>query len=280
MYLTNRDKLLSSVMPVFAGFESLTADLAVDDVGSIAAQEALGSKIKELAAAWFAKAWAAAKAAFDKVGHFVEKIGQSATNAATYIKDKTFDAARAAKTFIKAHPIASAFIALAAIAAIGVVVAALYGVPLPVTAAGMTAWKSKINTIINTGLGKFGIKIDDAGSLSQEAIFEKHYATFTNLGYSDTEARKLIDAAAKVASGETVTGATRKAAEHAARLLKDAADTAAENGAGYASKRAALNHLLGITGMLCGHFLRMYGGLIAVILIIAARIYIAKKTGS
>jgi len=273
MHFTNRDLLLSSAIPVFEDFRSIDADISANALEVKAAQEALGSKIKELAASWFAKAWSVAKSLFDKFKNVSESVGEHAKKGLVYIKDKVYSAAKATGTFVRAHPIASAFMAIAAIAAIGLVINTIWGIPLPESMTDMNAWKSKVNSVVNSGLSKFGIVIKD-NALSQKILFEKRYAKLIDLGYSENEAKKLLDAAARVASGDsTVSGATRRAAEHAANLLKDVKDDLP----GYASKREAIGILLNFTKTLVGNFLIRYQQIIILSLSLGLRIWLIKR---
>lgn len=155
---TNRNQLLTSTFPAFGAVEALHADAGPNSAEALAVLEALKGSTESLVGSWFKSAWDAATSVVSAIGNFAKAAAQKVGSALSWFGNKVYNAAKATKDFIVAHPIASVFLALTAIAAAGTVGSMIWGGALPETTAAIAAWKNGILSKINTALGKYGFK--------------------------------------------------------------------------------------------------------------------------
>lgn len=143
MAFANKGGVLSNAIPAFAACEALGA--AGAPIGSPqydAALEGILGKTEDMIGAWFKKAW-------DYVTHIGEKIlnfGHAAyaksVGAIHWVGSKVFDAAKAAKDVITAHPVMSAIGALALLGAAAPIFMGMWAEALPASAAEFGTWTS------------------------------------------------------------------------------------------------------------------------------------------
>lgn len=246
---TNRDKLLSTVIPAFGACESLGADALVGSVEAIAALEAVDETIKETTDGWFKRAWDAIVGVGGKISEFAKRAYDKVVDAAKWVGNKVYNAAKAAKEVITAHPIASVLALLGVVASTAAIVSAIWGIPLPVSGSAIGAWKNQVVKAISSGAGstwKGIVSITDKGvSVVKGAGTAVKNGTGTALGYTQ-EAYGKVTGAVKAAFGEG--GAIPKSAtfvkEHASSLLEKAKRGGS---AALSAARAALSWLIGIT---------------------------------
>ena len=248
---TNRDQLLSTAMPAFGGCESLTIDAVVDAPESLAAQEELLETIKNMGASWFKAAWDGIVNLGHKVAEFCQPITDKVVAAARWVKEKVYNAAKAAKEVITAHPIASILAALTTAAAIGAVVMAIWGGGLPAALSleNLAAWKTSILSKIRSGLGAVGRGITTTGGkalgFAKYEGGEIKKATGVVLGYTKDGFDKV---SARVQSCFGLDGHIKKSTEfveHNAKTLFDKVKSG--GGAVLSVGRQAINWLLSVT---------------------------------
>lgn len=247
MAFTNRDNLLSTAIPAFVGCESLDANTPE----AAAAQEALLGKIGEVSAAWFKKAWDALSGLGSKIATYTKAAGAKVMEAARSVKGKIYNAAKAAKTVIEAHPIASALAAVAAIAAIAAVVAVMWTVALPTTAALQLTWAGEIRTKLIGAVGKYDFTVATNGlDITYPAGFGVTEAkTAVALGYSGSACTSLVTTAQTTVGESSAFMSLGSRMVASAKRLLDAAK--ASGGEGLAFARKSLSTLLEITRGLC-----------------------------
>lgn len=142
----NKGGYLAAAIPAIAACEALADGAAPGSPEAQAALEGIVEKTKEVAGAWFKKAWDIVTGLGDKIVEFSVAAYHKAAEAAAWVGQKTFDAAKAAKDIIVAHPVATAFAALAFITAGTTLMMGMWGEALPATAAEFSAWVAKQGT--------------------------------------------------------------------------------------------------------------------------------------
>jgi len=141
---TNRDRLLSSTFPAIAACESLQQDVSANSDEARAAQEAIGETVKTFIADWFKKAWDVVTSFASKVVDYSKVLYAKVEDGVKWAAGKAFDAAKAAREVIMAHPVASIIAGVAATATIAAAIIAVWGMPLPVSMSALGSWKTSI----------------------------------------------------------------------------------------------------------------------------------------
>jgi ElaB/YqjD/DUF883 family membrane-anchored ribosome-binding protein len=246
---TNRDKLLSTAIPAFAGCESLTNDAGIDAPEALAAQEALVETVKTMAAGWFKSAWDALVGVGHKVAEFCKPITDKITAANAWVKDKVYNAAKAAKEFVTAHPIASILAALAAAVAVGPAVAAIWGtMPEFLSAEALGTWKTSILAKISSAFGSAGRGIVTSKNATLKffgtALEATKKASGAALGYTQ-EAFGKVSTGVRSCFGPD--GHIQKSTEFVERNAKKLFDGAVGSSKNPGLARQAISWLLGIT---------------------------------
>lgn len=244
---TNRDQLLSSAIPAFSACEALGVDAAIESLETSAAIEGIASTIKDLAASWFKKAWDAIVSFGGKIGDFAKAVGNKVVATSKVIAGKVFNAAKAAKEKIKAHPIASAVAAVALVVSITSVIGLIWGLPLPTSALSSSTWAGTVRNKILNAVGSGGFKVNGL-DITYPAGAAVEIKTAGALGYTGESCNALVKSA-----GETLKsgGPFSRLGEFITTHAKKLFDTAkAVGGAGLEFARTALNHLIRITRVL------------------------------
>lgn len=238
MAFTNRDLLLTSAIPALSGCEAFP----VSAPEAIAAQEALMSTIGEVTAAWFKKAWDAVVGFGDKITKYAKAAATKVGDAAAYIRNKTYDAAKATKEKFKAHPIKTTLIAIAAIAAIAAVITVIWGMALPASSAAAIPWVKSINNHILNAVGKYGFKVNGLYITYPPGFGVTEVETALALGYSGPASTALVTTAtATVNEGSAFARLGAMIAANAQKLLTAAK---AVGGDALVHARKALNMLM------------------------------------
>jgi len=243
---TNRDKLLSTVMPQFDACEALGGNVAVDAAETIAAQEALVEKIKEMGAEWFKKAWDAVVSLSDKVVALAKAAWERVESATKWAAGKVYNAAKATAEVVKAHPITSALAAVALAVGAGAIIMSVWEIPLPVTAEQLVTWKTAVTGKLKAGfkgavaVGKKGAEVAGTGI---EAVKE---GTATALGYTKEKFTAVTDGAkAAFAEGGSMNRLGAAIKEHSTTAFNAAKEAAGKAGtASLSFARTALRFLM------------------------------------
>lgn len=191
---TGRERLLSSVMPGFGACESLGTDAVVGSVEAAAALEAVDETVQKNTGSWFKSAWDAVVRVGEKIGEFAKRAFDKVVAAAKWTAGKVWDAAKAVKDAVVAHPIATVLAVLALAASAGTIVAAVTAVEVPAAPAGLAAFKAAVLGKFNS-VGKGIVGVGEKGLFwKKKPIVEK--ATGGVLGYTK-EAFDNVVASAK-----------------------------------------------------------------------------------
>ena len=131
------------------------------------ALEGVLDSVKEKLADWGKKAVAMAASLKDKVVGFANSIWEKIKKAGAWIKEKISGGIENAKAVVKAHPYASAAAAVAAVAAIGLVVASIWGPGLPAIMAGPQKWLASVRSTFAKAFQKGANVVDfnEAGDI-------------------------------------------------------------------------------------------------------------------
>ena len=244
----NRNQLLSTAIPAFGACESLGSDALVGSAEALAAQEGLAAKAKDMAASWFKSAWDAIVSFTGKIGSFTKAAYAKVVATGKAIAGKTFDAAKAAKEKIKAHPIASAVAAVALVVAITSAIGLIWGLPLPTSAPAMLTWTKSVQAKLANPLDSHGFKVNGLDITYPKGFGVEELKTPAVLGYTAEKSTALVtsaEAALKDGSILSRLGATIAAA---AKRLEDAVKSVGGDGAEFV--RRAYRELLRITMIL------------------------------
>lgn len=238
----DRDALLSSTVLNFpsvesmAGLESFT-NTGASSAEAIAACEGIVDTIKEKVTGWAKAAWSAVTGLAEKAGNLVKAAWGKVVEFATWVKNKTFDAAKAAKETIQAHPYASAAAAVAALTAIGTIVASIiWPGSVPATAGAFAGYVKKVGSALKgLVIPNTTVDFNEAG----DVVFKKNAAekvksgTIKALGYSGDKIKELATKAADAlkagggALGKAISG-LRTHAGSAISSVKGGGEKAAE----------------------------------------------------
>jgi hypothetical protein len=260
---SNRDKLLSSVVSAFTACEALTVTSPANAPESIAAYESLITTIKDMAAGFFKKAWDAIVSGANAVAGFCGAIYDKATSALGWVKDKVFNAAKAAKEFIVAHPIASIVAGLTLAIGLGALLTTIWG-PLPMTAEALSAFKSKAFSAISSKFNAARVTVTQKGGDGLNFVWDKMKATKraagSALGYT---AETFHEVAGKVGDAFGAEGSVTRSAEWVkdhSKSLWDKVSTGGEAGLKYA--RMGLSFLVGVSKDLWRFFTSGIGSMV------------------
>jgi len=248
MVFANRDQLLSSAIPAFRACESMTGSFIPTSTESLAALEGVLGATKEMIASFFKKAWDVLTIAGEKIVDFCKFGYEKVAQAASWTKDKVFNAAKALKEKIVAHPIASVLTAVALAATIGAVVVSIWG-PLPMSMEALGAWKTSILAKVNSGLGSAGRGVVSVGkkglSWTKKGLTTVKEGTGSALGYTKESFNKVVDGArASFADGGTMQKSGTWVASKSKELYEA---TKAGGEAALKAGRVALGFLVNIT---------------------------------
>jgi hypothetical protein len=229
---TNRDRLLSTAMPAFDACEALGAEGAVlGSTEAVAAQEAILEKIKDVAASWFKRAWDAVVSLGKKVVELSKVAYEKVVDATKWVAGKVYNAAKAAKEVITAHPIAAALGAVALAVGVGAVIMSIWEIPMPVSAETLISWKNTVGSKLSSGMkgtvriGRKGIEYAGSGL---DAVKK---GTGTALGYTKEKFTALADGAkAAFAEGGSMHRMGGSIAEYAKKALDHAKSGASAAG--------------------------------------------------
>ena len=217
----NKDGMLSAVIPAFVACESLDGDAAPDSKESEHVKTGILAKVKEVTAAWFKKAWDFVVNTCQKIGAFSKAVYDKTVTALHWFGGKVYDAAKAAKDTITAHPIASIIGGLTLVAGGGTLLMGMWGEALPTTAAEFTAWVARQTSKI-TGLFKKAPAVAPKLLTHEAGRFSTSTASGTAevLGYTEANLEKAGGLVKQTfGSSGAVTNFAEKVKEHAGSAM-------------------------------------------------------------
>ena len=247
--LTNRDNLLSGVVPAFQACEGLGVAIEASAPQAQAVLEGLGDVISNTVAAWFKKAWDAVSGLASKIGDMAKLAYEKIEAGARWVAGKVYNAAKAAKEVITAHPVASALAAVATAVALTTAISAIWEIPLPISAETLGSWKTTVLNKIGSATSSVGrgiVSVSKSGvEYARIGASSVKKGAGTALGYTSEQFSKLSEAT-KAAFSEG--GSVRKMGEmikSGSSRLFEGAKKAGGEALRYA--RSALSFLMSIT---------------------------------
>ena len=234
---SNRDNLLSTAIPAFAACEALDGDAAPGSDEAENAKSSTVDTIKSTVAGWFKKAWDVVSGFGEKVVSWAKAGYQKSVDAAKWVAGKTYDAAKAAKDVIVAHPIASILTAIGALAAISGVAIAIWGAPFPETLGALGGWKTSVIGKFRTAGGQAILATETGIKKASGGLGAAKKATGNALGYTkDNFTRLTNDVKSTFSEGGKVAGFGKTIAGHAKTALDKVKSLGGE--AGSAARQA------------------------------------------
>ena len=194
---TNKNQLLSSVLPSINACESLGYDANADSQEAISVCDEIRDSVENMIGDFFSRAWETIVSVGDSILHFCGWIGRKISDAVSWVANKVWSAAEAAAEFVEAHPVATVLGVLGVAVGIPTLLSSLWKIPLPSETADIAPWVDKMCAKISSSLGDIGRSIM---SITPEGIrFSKSpvkvKASAGALGYTKDVYSKLSSSA-------------------------------------------------------------------------------------